>query len=82
LGVPLSKLEVWKIMPLLTEGHSGRVEIKTGVACGPHGAREPRGTTSVTAADFEDFLVCEVDLARDMVVELDADPMGLVRRIE
>ncbi|MDG2122898.1 MAG: hypothetical protein P8J87_04325 [Verrucomicrobiales bacterium] len=62
LGVAVDECQVFSRVAPLAEFYASGVEVEGGVACGVQGVGDPRGATTVAAADFEDVFAGEVDL--------------------
>jgi hypothetical protein len=78
LGVALDEGEVGHGVAILTEADADGVEVEPGVVGGVEGAGDPGSAAAVTATDLEHVEVGEVDLAGDVVVELDGGAVDFV----
>ena len=69
-------------MTLLAKRDAGRIQVEPSITRRPQGAREPRGTATVTTAHLEDRFPPELRLRRDVVIKLDTGAIRFVGRIK
>jgi hypothetical protein len=64
------------------ERDAGWIQIEPRVARRPQGPGKVRRAAAMPTTDLENVLAAKVRLSRDMMIELDATTVGLVRRLE
>lgn len=77
-GVTLAEAESGHDVPLLAKTNAGGIEVEPGVVSGVERARQVGRAAAVSATDFEHVLTAQVDLGRDVMIELDAGTVGFV----
>ena len=80
--VALHETQAVHAMTPPAELNATRIEIEAGVARRSERPREPRSTAAMAAANFQNIFPAQIDLRGDVVIELNAGAVRLVRGIE